>query len=456
MIIKDVTKMEFLKNIRDKKVVVFGSGAVGREAVKNLNLENQTAFICDNDPNKQGKAVLLSGRKYEIRSADALKDLPACEYCILIASARYYKDILNQLEKLDELKDLECYVYSWFAAAIKKGTDDFFEERTVTPILMQYEKVLNYFKIPKEEQKEKIEEKRRELWKRDENGVRPVIVPRIVFRLTTECTLRCQGCGALISYFKEQYTVPTETVLEDIQAFLRGIDECIIAEITGGETLLHQGAAECIRLLAASDKVDCVSFATNGTVMPSDEVLKACQNKKVVVRISDYGILGKTGNVVECFEKAGIYPVVMTDFEWLDFGGIEERGRESSEIRERYVRCTYSCENKTVSYGKMFACGRAETFFNRKLDTSRCNYIELNADYSVEDQRALIRQLFDADYCTICNYCDFGGIEIHTIPAGVQNSQIHQKSEYTIISRTEYQNLLRQLENQSFIQEAVL
>ena len=80
MIIKDVTKMEFLKNIRDKKVVVFGSGAVGREAIQNLNLENQTAFICDNDSNKQGKAVLLSGRKYEIRSADALKDLPACEY----------------------------------------------------------------------------------------------------------------------------------------------------------------------------------------------------------------------------------------------------------------------------------------------------------------------------------------------------------------------------------------
>lgn len=445
-------KNEFLNKTRGKKVVLFGVGETAQTAIQKLDIEDRIQFVCDNDINKQGRHFLYKDSVYPICSAKALVDVMVTETILLITSTYYYNEIVDQLNKMPELNDLEAYVYSDFVIQMKPGSDDFFEERTANPCLKWYKSILDYKNLEEGVKNKMLQEKKEYIWSRKADGQRPLVIPRIVFRVTNICTLNCHGCGGLIPYYKERFHYPKEVVLKDIEIFLNAIDQCIIADVTGGETLLYPDLEEVLSALIQSDKVECVSFATNGTVVPSPEILELCKNEKVIVKISDYGVVDKMGQTLAVFEKHGIKPQVLTDFEWIDFGGLEKRGKTNEQMRNDFVRCSYASENKTIGFGKLFTCGRAQSFHVMNLDTASCNHIELDEKISAQEQAERIRSLFESECCTICDHCDMGLERTGTIAAGIQEDGRVEKSDYTIISRAEYEALLKTVGTQQLIQ----
>ena len=54
-----------------------------------------------------------------------------------------------------------------------------------------------------------------------------------------------------------------------------------------------------------------VEVTTNGTILPNEKQISLLKNKKVLVRISDYGVLVDKNKLIQCCENHGIKYMVL-------------------------------------------------------------------------------------------------------------------------------------------------
>lgn len=448
----ETTMHQFLKKMEQesKKVILFGTGYTARQAIDKMELHEKILFVCDNDKSKQGKCMDIDGYSYPIKNPEMLAEVKE-DAVILIVSALHYQEIIEQLQGMPTFDDTECYVYSRFAHATQKNTVDFYYERVVSPYLFVRKEILQQQKISKAEQNKILAKEKRYLFEKNAKGELPLAVPRIAYKVTTACTLKCKECCAMIPYLDKCGSVPVDTVLRDLQRFLNAIDVCGCVDITGGEPLLYKDLALVLNTLADSKKVMGISFATNGTVVPSEDVIRACQNEKVSVRISDYGMLDTMGQVISAFEKAQVNFQILTDAEWFDFGYREFHSRKNTpeQMRKKFLTCHWSATIKPMKEGKIFSCGRAALFYDLGWKQSESDYMELSENTEINKER--IRQLYcNTDTASACDYCDAGDTELKKIPVGEQMEDGKEQSNYTVISRKKYEQLMKLEEKMMF------
>lgn len=127
MKLKNCNAEQFIENLNGRKVVCFGAGAlmINYEVKKIKHLEEHIAFFVDNDEKKQGKIFQYSGREFNVKSADALKSINVEKYVILI-TCTFYMEIYDQLKKIPELKDIECYMYDIVSSYPNLDVEKFF------------------------------------------------------------------------------------------------------------------------------------------------------------------------------------------------------------------------------------------------------------------------------------------------------------------------------------------
>lgn len=112
MDIKYCSFHELEKESADKKIVLFGAGAIGAviapEILNDLGLLSRVEFIIDNDPDKFGKILEFHGRTIEIKSP------PFLEKCgkdtIIILNVSRFSDVIDQLEKMFCTQYMTCYI----------------------------------------------------------------------------------------------------------------------------------------------------------------------------------------------------------------------------------------------------------------------------------------------------------------------------------------------------------
>ena len=85
---------------RHKKIICFGAGERFYQifnAFLDMHIEENIAFIVDNDERKWGTYRELNGKKIEIKSPQVLKNISSREYVILITAMRY-NEIFAQIQ----------------------------------------------------------------------------------------------------------------------------------------------------------------------------------------------------------------------------------------------------------------------------------------------------------------------------------------------------------------------
>lgn len=101
-----------LKRISGRKeIICFGAGGnlfYIFEVYKNLRLEENVFFIVDNDKSKTGTYVELNGRRIEIKSAEALKEIDISKYVIVITALKY-QEIFSQIQNICGNPSGVCY-----------------------------------------------------------------------------------------------------------------------------------------------------------------------------------------------------------------------------------------------------------------------------------------------------------------------------------------------------------
>jgi len=206
-----------------------------------------------------------------------------------------------------------------------------------------------------------------------------VVLPRLQFAVTTRCTLNCDKCVAHIPDLKNQADVPLDTLAHDIQALLACVDHIYVVELTGGEAFLHPHLDEIIRLLADSGKIGHIRVLTNGTILPTEQVLAALSEAKATVQISKYSeaLQPNAEKLKELLQSHNIPFICQGSKFWRDTGALEQLQEGSAQ--RRFGICALRLCLMCFS-GKLYRCGKT-TILTEKGIISDCegDYIDFHA-----------------------------------------------------------------------------
>lgn len=431
-VINNADKNMFFEAAKGKKIIIFGTGLMFKDAINDLFENNYDMIdtVIDNNPALKGKCISSVNSSLKICSADILKKIDSSEHVMLITT-KYYRDIIRQCNEMNVSDMLICFIYN----------DIYWNFSITERALKQFKMSYSNQDLNKNEVNELLIKKKRELSEKKDY----LIFPKLNFIVTEKCTLSCKDCRALVPGIGSPRHIPLEEIIDDVTSVLDAVDEIVDIEPIGGEPFLYPYLAEVLDCMISSPKTNFVSVSTNGTIVPNEKLLKTLQNNKVFVTISDYGHIEKMAKLIACFEKNKINFAVETDQVWFDVGDIQMRGRSKEELIDEYRNCYCQYLTKYICNHKIWVCPRAPrlSLFNI---VSENDYFPL-VKGETQKNRENIQKSYDAVYADACNFCSQGDLNIKYIPAGIQTDNRFFHSEYTIIKRNEYENMKRRLMN---------
>lgn len=115
-------------------------------------------------------------------------------------------------------------------------------------------------------------------------------IPNFVYETNTPCTLRCKECHSYMPFYSKDmhFTTNFETFKTEMDKLLKSVDLIISFRLQGGETLLVKDLPKIVEYICNKKQVQHVQIITNGTVIPSQELLNAMKNPKLFLSMSDY------------------------------------------------------------------------------------------------------------------------------------------------------------------------
>jgi MoaA/NifB/PqqE/SkfB family radical SAM enzyme len=121
-----------------------------------------------------------------------------------------------------------------------------------------------------------------------------LFVPKLSFKPTLACNLRCKLCSTYSPYYTEPYHPPIEDLYRYADRLFEVVDRVGDFILGGGEPFLRKDLSAIIDYVVKyKNRFDRMDVITNGTIVPSDDVVRSLQfsggGGSLRVIISDYG-----------------------------------------------------------------------------------------------------------------------------------------------------------------------
>ncbi|MDE7435602.1 MAG: 4Fe-4S cluster-binding domain-containing protein [Lachnospiraceae bacterium] len=425
MKIKYVSLINFKESLGKKKIILFGTTYMAKEAVSRFSSEikDKIAGAVDNDQNRWGEKFCAENICVDIYGPEYLKTQNFDEIALLIVS-KSYGEIRYQLDHMEELDDLHCYIYPW----LLKYADEkeLYKKRILDPYLLRIERKEDpvYQKIVGKTAK----------------GEAPLLIPGLNVIISNYCNLACKECSALMPYFSKKEYIVSNEIIEDLERLFDCIDACATADVIGGEPLLHPELDKIIEFLIEQKKLNQIRIVSNGTVLIKEEWLKIFSHPKVKMVISDYGYIVKMAALVKQLEVNKINFDIMSNMRWIKTGRPEYMGKSEEDLEGEYYVCDNGLNCKTIMSGKFFGCGRSARLWALRKYNSENDYRDLGDNEELN--REAVWDILNLKRMDACNYCNIAREEEYVQP-GKQIDNKEMQSKYTIIEREEYEKLLR-------------
>jgi hypothetical protein len=430
------TKDEFMRRCKCKKIICFGASRMPHEVVYELPIADQISCVLDNNAEKAGTQINLGGRDIPVYGLEWLHNQCLDDHVLLITS-RFFYDIFCQLKNNARLENIECYAWPLMYLEDESTPEKKYYNRVIRKSLEFYDIWLEAASLSCEEKNAQFE-----FYKSMVTGStsRLNILPSVVLMHSNICSLNCEECCDLIPHVKKPYYLSPDEIMRDFENLLRGLDLCVKADLTDGEVFLYPELAELIERVAAQPKVKIVEMVTNGTIMPSEDVLRALENKKVMVVISDYGFIDKLGTLIHCFENRGIKFAVKSALKWWNFGFPSKRNMERNWLYYDFLRCENKLCSKPLLRGKLYGCMPAFRMADVGIFDSGKDYVTLGEDDADDEITRKIQSVCMMDYIEACGWCRFCDQSVpQVIPSG------KERSSYTIIKKDKLKYLVDHL-----------
>lgn len=259
-------------------------------------------------------------------------------------------------------------------------------------------------------------------------------------RICTSCTLNCKLCAAHVPLYKERrvhYFISPESYRRELQELFKIYHRIGTVSITGGEPLLHRQLAELVQytLTEHSDQFDQVRITTNGTLLPSEELLRTvCDyaNGNVLFVVDDYGEISTQVHQVEELLEVNHIPYKTNCYHgknqlgggWVDLGSLEQlRPYSDEEAQSVLLRCHFGQWKCMDCFeGKLYLCAHASCgHYFRLFETAPNEYIDLFDDSQSLEEKQKIAAGFGKKPISACYHCNGFDIERSPrFPGGIQ------------------------------------
>lgn len=207
------------------------------------------------------------------------------------------------------------------------------------------------------------------------------------------CNLKCVNCGNFCPVsLPETRRYDVNSIIKSLDTVYQNIHKIRCLQIQGGGPFVYSDLVKLMNWLRDKKKIEIIEIATNGMLIPSEDVLNTLKSdKRIRVRISDYGISGIAKEFKAILDKMEIrnyyYKFAGGKGEWHNLGGVDIMPVSDREKKKHFNTCAFNtC--RTLENGELTYCSRAANAY--KLQ----NFVRDDRDFlRVEDSRDFRRKL---------------------------------------------------------------
>lgn len=245
----------------------------------------------------------------------------------------------------------------------------------------------------------------------------------LTLSITLRCTLKCKLCSVSAPYFSNPPHYSFDELKESIDAYFVVVPSVKHITITGGEPLLHQELSRILDYLIDNygNRIHEMEIITNGTIEPSEGLLKACSRfSNFYWMIDDYGhqLSIKVKDIEEKLKKNNIKfktRIYHGDEPyyggWVDFGDLRRKLFTQEDIEERFSRCAFPQKMKfcfSLSGGKLYPCQKQRVCMQMGVipeNPHECINL-LDKTISIQEKRDRIKAIQNSKSLSACAYCN--------------------------------------------------
>ena len=240
-----------------------------------------------------------------------------------------------------------------------------------------------------------------------ENNI--IKIPQLEFNITTKCSLKCKDCCALIPDFNQQGHI--DLSFQDFKNQLDKITEIASIRhliILGGEPLLNKDLPEIINYAAKNSSIDLIRITTNGTIVPSKELLDVINQNpnRIYFYLSNYSNNSNLDKLLKYEEIKKVLHDNHIRFQMVDsWNWLEEKGMAETPFSEEITKIKmdkcYRTKCNQILNGKFGICSKA--LGANELRISNCKDI-IDITKSINLREDLIK-FFKQEIIDSCRYC---------------------------------------------------
>ena len=172
---------------------------------------------------------------------------------------------------------------------------------------------------------------------------------------------------------------------------------------------MHPDIAKITRFFADDDRCGRVVIISNGTIMPSTELVEVLKSSSCALRISDYGSLSsRKEEIIELCKKEHIRLEVTNYQSWDKLPQIQDTKESSEQLDKKFDSCITN--TLYIKQGKVFQCAYVAGLsgLNEQiLPDFEKNYVDINEDGGdvVSKIQKFAQQIHNRIHLDACRYC---------------------------------------------------
>lgn len=242
------------------------------------------------------------------------------------------------------------------------------------------------------------------------------------------CNFKCRDCGNFAPHSPKEFRrYKVDDIIESLNIIIKHANEVRNIQIQGGEPFLYTDLAKLVKYLGERKRVGgvihSITIATNGSILPSNELLQLFRENDVEVRISDYNIVHDQAQMLKkkC-EEMGVHcfyhEFASKQTMWYSCGDIDTPPEKDEKvILARYRKCSFhSC--LTLERGELSYCSRAtNSYIIQNFERKDGDYLKVCDEKGFKKQ--LVKYLIHTHPMEACRYCN-GTADRYLVPPAIQ------------------------------------
>lgn len=367
---------------KGEKIYIFGAGYLGNTCKSVIESQGCLAGFVDNDQKKHGTE--LDG--IAVMSFDAYMQLEKKGF-LVVAVEKYLQEITAQLVERNFMPGQDYFIWDTFL-------------RITFPILMTYCYNRSYVRLAQ-------------------------------ISVTERCSLRCKKCAHACNYVgNDAEDMPIEKVYESADAFFSKVDLIWDFVLIGGEPLLYQELPEAAAYIGKKYRNQIIRFCitTNGTILPSEELLTVCRKYDIMFQISNYEkqlpyLAEKYKRFQKLMEEYHVkYAFGDSEMDWMDYGfDYVNRDEDETGLQKVFQKCQTPC--REIRGSRYYYCVMARSVSdNMQLGIGMDDFLDL--EKLPEDYKKILLEFefgySEKGYLDMCRRCNGAEAKKHLIPAAEQ------------------------------------